>query len=100
MAVTADMIKNGVIARISAYGGLLTENLVQATARDVFAEYVLDLADTPGIEVLFTCHDEAVLECDQNITKKDVEQIMSRTPKWLAGCPISAEGQEIPHYKK
>lgn len=100
VAVTADMVKNGLIARQALYGGLLTENLVQATARDVFAEHVLDLADTPGIEVLFTCHDEAVLECDENITKQDVERIMSRTPSWLAGCPIAAEGQEIPHYKK
>lgn len=100
LAVTAEMVKNGLVTRQALYGGLLTENLVQATARDVFAEHVLDLDDTPGVEVLFTCHDEAVLECDENITKKDVEKIMSRTPEWLPGCPISAEGQEIPHYKK
>lgn len=100
MAVTAEMVKNGLVTRQALYGGLLTENLVQATARDVFAEHVLALMDTPGIEVLFTCHDEAVCEVDQEITVKDVERIMSRTPDWLPGCPIAAEGQEIPHYKK
>lgn len=82
------------------YGGLLTENLVQAASRDVFCEHLLALDRHPGIEVLFSVHDEAVLECDPSVTAKDVEEIMSVTPDWLKGCPIGAEAKEVPHYLK
>ena len=82
------------------YGGLLTENLVQATARDVFAFHVLLLNSTPGIQVLFTVHDEAVCECASHITAKQVQDIMSVTPPWLAGCPVTAEAKEVPCYEK
>jgi DNA polymerase len=82
------------------YGGLLTENLVQATARDVFAEHLLELSRTAGIKLLFSVHDEAVLEVDEGVTAKDVEDIMSKTPEWIPGCPIAAEASEIPHYTK
>jgi DNA polymerase len=86
--------------RFPLYGGLLTENLVQATARDVFATQLLTLDSTPGLSVLFTVHDEAINEADLDMTVKDVEGIMSQTPPWLEGCPISAEGCEAAHYKK
>jgi hypothetical protein len=81
------------------YGGKLTENLVQATARDVFAEHLIKLEDA-GWTTLFSIHDEAVLEVDQNVTAKDVEQVMSYCPEWLRGCPISAEAKEVKHYLK
>lgn len=82
------------------YGGLLCENLVQATARDVFAFHVLLLHSTPGIQVLFTVHDEAVCECAAHITAKQVQDIMSITPPWLKGCPVTAEAHEVSHYCK
>ena len=82
------------------YGGLLTENLVQATARDVFAYHLLRLNQTSGVEVLFSVHDESVNECDPSVTPKDIERLMSETPEWIAGCPVSAEAGEAPHYKK
>lgn len=86
--------------RRGLYGGLLTENLVQATSRDLFAEHVLDLSRTSGINVPFTVHDEAVLEVDSGVELADVERIMSRTPDWLAGCPITCEAKQVPHYQK
>jgi hypothetical protein len=82
------------------YGGLLCENLVQATARDVFGFHVLLLNSTPGIQVLFTVHDEAVCECANHITAKQVQDIMSVTPPWLKGCPVTAEAHEVPCYTK
>jgi DNA polymerase len=81
------------------YGGKLCENLVQATARDVFAEHIIALEEA-GLTNLFSAHDEAVLEVDQSVTAKDVEEIMSKTPDWVAGCPIAAEAKEVPHYLK
>jgi len=86
--------------RSTFYGGLLTENLVQATARDVFAYHVLLLNSTPGITVLFTVHDEAVCEVASHVTAQQVQDIMSVTPPWLTGCPVTAEAKEVPCYEK
>lgn len=81
------------------YGGKLTENLVQATARDVFASHVIAMEDN-GWKNLFSAHDEAILEVDQDVTAKDVEHEMSKCPDWMPGCPINAEANEVPHYLK
>lgn len=81
------------------YGGLLTENLVQATARDVFAYHLLRLEDA-GFRVLFSVHDEAIVECDLDKTAKQVEVLMSECPDWLKGCPLAAESAEVEHYCK
>lgn len=81
------------------YGGKLCENLVQAVARDVFASHLVALEDA-GLTNLFSAHDEAVLEVEQDVTAKDVEQIMSKAPDWMPGCPINAEAKEVPHYLK
>lgn len=86
--------------RRAFYGGKLTENVVQAIARDVFATHLCTLDVTSGVDVLFTSHDEAINEVDQDVSTRDIEEIMGVTPEWLAGCPIAAEAQEVPHYKK
>lgn len=99
--VTAEAVKNGRLMRVPLYGGLLTENAVQATARDIFGEHCLALDDTFGNgTVLFTSHDEAINEVDQSVTAKDIEQVMSATPEWLKGCPLAAEAKEVAHYLK
>mgnify|MGYP003335641913 CR=1 FL=1 len=92
--------KRGAEWRKPFYGGILCENVVQATARDVFGEHLVTLNKTRGISVLWGVHDEAVCEVDTDISVKDVESIMSRTPDWIPGCPISAEGKEVLHYCK
>lgn len=81
------------------YGGKLTENIVQATARDVFAHHLLRLEEE-GFRVLFSVHDEAIVECDPSRTAQEVEQIMSECPEWLAACPIAAEATEVERYCK
>lgn len=86
--------------RFEIYGGKGTENLTQGMARDVFSEHLLTLDDTPGIDVLFSSHDEAILECDLHVTARDVESIMSKCPEWCPGLPVAAEAHEVPHYLK
>jgi hypothetical protein len=86
--------------RFETYSGKLTENATQAFARDVFGEHLLTLDDTSGIDVLFSSHDEAILECDLHVTARDVESIMSKCPEWCPGLPVSAEAHEVPHYLK
>jgi len=99
--VRAEAIKNGKLMRVPFYGGMLTENMVQAIARDVFGEHCLSLDRTFGDgTVLFTAHDEAITEVDQSVSAKDVEHVMSQTPEWLKGCPLAAEAKEVPHYLK
>lgn len=101
LCVRAEAIKNGRLMRVPVYGGLLTENMVQAIARDVFAEHCLALDREFGEgTVLFTAHDEAVCECSQGVSAKDVERVMSQTPQWLKGCPIAAEAKEVLCYCK
>jgi len=85
--------------RVESYGGKLTENLVQAVARDVFAHHLLRLEDA-GMPVLFTSHDEAILEVDTGVNAGDVERIMSETPECMPGLPVAAEAHEVERYQK
>lgn len=84
--------------RYKAYGGLLCENLVQATAREIFAHGVLAL-ERAGIPILFTCHDEVVLETD-SVTVEDVKKIMEQTPEYVPGLPVEVEAKEVERYCK
>lgn len=99
VAVSAEVTKGGRAVRGFLYGGLLTENITQAVARDAFAESVLALADQGHI-IPFTVHDEVIIEADLSASADDVVRTMSRTPAWLEGCPIAAEGHEADYYKK
>lgn len=85
--------------RVKSYGGKLTENITQAVARDVFGEHLIAMEDN-GWTNLFSVHDEAVLEVDQDVSAKDVEHAMSKCPEWLKGCPIAAEAKEVEFYCK
>lgn len=85
--------------RVMTYGGKLVENITQATARDILGEQMVRI-DAKGLPILFSVHDELILEVDQNVTAKDIEHEMSYCPPWLEGCPIGAEAKEVPHYQK
>lgn len=82
-----------------AYGGLLTENLVQATARDVLAKALIRLADA-GIHVIATIHDEVVCEVDPSVTMDTVISLMTQPPAWAKTLPLGAEAEESMFYKK
>lgn len=91
--------KKKMVVRENLYGGLLTENVVQATARDIFCEHLLALDDN-GITPLWNVHDEAVNEADTSVTAQDVRQIMSKAPEWMPDLPVDAEAHVVPHYRK
>lgn len=93
-------VKTNGFRRKKLYGGLLTENLVQATARDVFGEGLLNLDSMGGVDVLWSVHDEAPIEMDTDVKEADVLENLTRCPEWIPGLPIAAEGKVIPHYKK
>lgn len=74
------------------YGGLLTENIVQAICRDILAGALLRLKG-----VVLHVHDEIVCE---DIDLRDMLAIMSTPPSWAADFPILIEGFTSPHYVK
>lgn len=85
--------------RCVLYGGLLCENLIQAIARDAFAEGMLRLEDA-GYPVLFHAHDEAVCEVDAGTDPRKIEELMSIGPAWNEGCPLAAEAKITDRYCK
>ncbi len=85
--------------RYELYGGLLTENITQAVAREVFA-YLMLKVKAAGVRVLWSVHDEVICEVDPDCDPKFIENLMSETPPWLPGCPIGAEAKESHCYLK
>jgi DNA polymerase len=88
--------------RLKFWGGALTENLVQATARDVFMDRVIALhkANMPPI---LRVHDEAVCIFPDATAEEDLKKmisIMSTPPEWMPELPISAEGHLCQKYTK
>lgn len=85
--------------RVETYGGKLTENLVQAVARDVFVEGMLRLEEN-GINSLFSVHDENILEVDVDLPLSQIDSVVSQCPEWMPGLPVAAEVKQVPHYLK
>lgn len=82
------------------WGGLLTENVVQATARDIMAGAMARL-ELSGYPVVCSVHDEVICEVpDGEGSLEEMVKIMTDAPGWAAGCPIDAEGEEGVRYKK
>jgi DNA polymerase bacteriophage-type len=85
----------------SLYGGLLMENVVQATARDLMADAMLRLEAGGVFTPLLSVHDEIVTEAlEHNADPRLLETIMSEIPDWAAGCPVTAEGWAGLRYRK
>lgn len=86
------------------YGGKLTENAIQAIARDIMASAMIRL-EKEGFPVILSVHDEIVCETpieteDYVHTIDEMLDIMCDVPSWANGCPIDAEGWEGYRYKK
>jgi hypothetical protein len=84
------------------WAGILIENLCQMVARFVFAPGVRRLEEA-GFPVIFTVHDEAVVEVPIDADKsviRTVEGLLAQTPSWMPGLPVASEGKFANHYKK
>lgn len=86
--------------RIDTYGGKLTENIIQAIARDCLAESMLRLDDR-GYKIRFHVHDEVILDVPCSFgSLEEVEEIMGLPINWAPGLPLRAEAFESGYYKK
>lgn len=78
--------------RMWTYGGKLTENVVQATARDIMAHAIVNL-EKAGYRVVMHVHDEIVCEVLIGTGSiSEVERIMAALPPWAARWPVKASG--------
>jgi len=86
---------------MKTYGGRLTENVVQATARDLLVENEFVIEDA-GHKIVMTCYDEAVTEVPDSdkYSAKQLTQLLSTVPHWAPGLPLAAGGFETYRYRK
>jgi DNA polymerase len=85
---------------VRVYGGLITENVVQAVARDLLAD-ALKRLDEAGFKIVTHTHDEVV--CEERKGSNRFEQfndIMNAVPSWAAGLPLMAKGWRDVRYVK
>lgn len=78
---------------VNLYGGFLTENIVQAIARDLMTE-AMQRIDKMGFSVVTHVHDECVIEVPTEQverTKPIFTQLMMQLPEWAEGLPVVAK---------
>lgn len=83
--------------RIESYGPKFVENIVQAISRDILMYAMRTLSHC------FICghvHDELIIECDKQVSLAAICEQMGRTPPWIDGILLRADGYECNFYKK
>lgn len=96
-SVTYEGINLGKWTRLETYGPKVTENLVQAVPRDILAYAMKTLRH--GF-IVGSVHDELIIECSPDVSLQAVCDQMGRTPPWIPGLLLRADGYECQFYKK
>ena len=95
--VTYEGINLGKWTRLETYGPKVTENLVQAVSRDILAYAMKTLRHC---FIVGSVHDELIIECSLAVSVGAVWEQVGRTPPWIPGLLLRADGYECPFYKK
>lgn len=82
----------------STYGGKLTENTVQKTAREILADAMLRL-DKAGFPLVLSVHDEAVSKGTPE-ELGEFKRIMEERPEWLRHIPLTVDAFAAKRYHK
>ena len=96
-SVTYEGTTTGKWGRIESYGPKFVENIVQAVSRDILAYAMQTLSHC------FICghvHDELIIECSPDVSLDAICEQMGRTPPWIKGLLLRADGYEFDFYKK
>ena len=83
--------------RIESYGPKFTENVVQAISRDILMYAIRTLSHC---FIVGHVHDELIIECGMDVSLDAVCEQMGRTPPWIKGLNLRADGYETMFYKK
>lgn len=84
-------------SRIETFGGKLVENLVQAVARDILCCAMRTLS---RFRIVAHVHDEVIIEAGKDVSVQEICEQMGRTPRWIPGLLLRADGYECSFYKK
>ena len=95
--VTYEGTNLGKWTRLETYGPKITENIVQAVARDILAYAMKTLRHC---FIVGSVHDELIIECHPDVRLQTICGQMDRTPPWIPGLLLRADGYECEFYKK
>lgn len=88
--------------RTKTWGGKLTENLIQAIARDCLAESMTKIQQA-GYHIVMHVHDEVIVEVpseDAEEHLKRIEELMGEPIEWAPGLLLTADGFTSEYYRK
>lgn len=86
----------------STHGGKVTENIVQAAARDIL-DHGLDLAEKEGIDVRLHVHDQDLALVREDRAEHDLkilQECMAVRPKWAPDIPLNTGATLVTHFSK
>ena len=75
----------------------LVENIIQAVCRDILCFAMQTLKDE---FIVAHVHDELILECSMDTAVEEICEKMGRTPPWIPGLLLRADGYECSYYMK
>lgn len=81
------------------YGGKMTENIIQAIARDCLA-VTLQRIDALGLQVVFHVHDEVIIDAPKEISVEQICDLMAEPIPWAPGLILKGAGFESSYYMK
>lgn len=88
--------------RTKTWGGKLTENLIQAIARDCLAVSMAKIQQA-GYHIVMHVHDEVIVEVpseDAEEHLKRIEELMGEPIEWASGLLLTADGFTSEYYRK
>lgn len=83
--------------RIESYGPKFVENIVQAISRDILCHAMRTLSHC---FIVGHVHDELIIETPMDADLTAICEQMGRTPTWIEGLLLRADGYETAFYKK
>lgn len=91
------------MSRVDTFGGKLTENIVQAIARDCLAAALERVAAQADFKIVAHVHDEIICEVPEAGAQESLqrlEELMAEPIEWAPGLLLTADGFVSDYYKK